>query len=112
MPKATKIYKILLIILIIIGIIKLIAFLTPFFAAGAAGASAAGAGASTATTMSSVANAVGSVIQHVGLGGFTIAGFNILGVVKKISHLKPHDAHEELKAGLSTVTDSLSQELH
>ena len=112
MPRAAKIYKILLIILIIIGIIKLIAFLIPFFAAGAAGASAAGAGASAATTMSSVANAVGGVVQHAGLGGFSLAGFNILGVVKKISHLKPHDAHEELKAGLSTVTDNLSQELH
>lgn len=105
MPRAAKIYKILLIILIIIGIIKLIVFLAPFMVAGATAASSASA------SMSTIANAVGGVIQHAGLGGFSAAGFNILGVVKKISHLKPHDAHLELKAGLSTVTDSLSQEL-
>jgi hypothetical protein len=106
MPRAAKIYKILLIILIIVGIIKLVIFLHPFIAAGTAAASSASA------SMSSVANAVGGVVQHAGLGGFTIAGFNILGVVNKISHLKPHDAHKELKAGLNTATDSLSQELH
>lgn len=106
MPRATKVYKILLVILIIIGIIKLIIFLSPFIAAGTAAAGTASA------SMSSVANAVGGVIQHVGLGGFTIAGFNILGVVSKISHLNPHDAHKELKAGLNTVTNSISQELH
>jgi len=106
MPRAAKIYKILLIILIIIGIIKLVIFLYPFIVAGA------GAAGSATASMSSVASAVGGVVQHAGLKGFAIAGFNILGMVTKISHLKPHDAHEELKAGLSTVTDSLSQELH
>lgn len=105
MPRAAKIYKILLIILIIVGIIKLLIFIYPFIAKGAVAAGSAGA------SMSSVASAVGGVVQHAGLGGFSLAGFNILGVVNKISHLKPHDAHKELKAGLSTVTDSLSQEL-
>jgi len=96
MGVATKIYKGLMLILIGIAAIKLFAFLAPFFTS-----------AMSATIASSLTNAASAA----GVKGFTLAGFNIIGLVKKVEHFK-HADHlgdhsEEINGELNTLASEL-----
>jgi hypothetical protein len=96
LPIATKIYKGLMLILIGIATIKLLAFIAPFFKASMA---------------ASIKASLLGAAQQAGISGFTLAGFNILGLTKKIQHYK-HAEHlgdhsEEINGELNSVVTEL-----
>ena len=96
MGVATKIYKGLMLILIGIAAIKLFVFVAPFF---------------TSTLSASIASSLSGAASAAGVKGFTLAGFNILGLVKKVEHFQ-HADHlgdhsEELNSELNNVATEL-----
>ena len=96
MGVATKIYKGLMLILIGIAAIKLFVFVAPFFTSAMS--------ASIATSLTGAASAAG-------VKGFTLAGFNIIGLVKKVEHFK-HAEHlgdhsEEINGELNNIATEL-----
>jgi hypothetical protein len=96
MGVATKIYKGLMLILIGIATIKLLAFAAPFF---------------KATMAASIKTSIVGAAQQAGISGFSLAGFNILGLTKKIQHYK-HAEHlgdhsEEINGELNTLASEL-----
>ena len=96
MGVATKIYKGLMLILIGIATIKLLAFAAPFF---------------KATMAASIKSSIVGAAQQAGISGFSLAGFNILGLTKKIQHYK-HAEHlgdhsEEINGELNTLASEL-----
>jgi len=96
MGVATKIYKGLMLILIGIATIKLLVFVAPFFKAAMA---------------ASIKSSILGAAQQAGISGFSLAGFNILGLTKKIQHYK-HAEHlgdhsEEINGDLNNVATEL-----
>ncbi len=96
LPIATKIYKGLMLILIGIATIKLLAFIAPFF---------------KATMASSIKSSIVGAAQQAGISGFSLAGFNVLGLTKKIAHYK-HAEHlgdhsEEINGELNNLATEL-----
>lgn len=96
MEKANKIYKVILMTLIALAAVKLIAFLGPFWSAAFA---------------KNVALSLGSAAQHAGIGGFAGAGFNVVGLINKIKHVKHDEAQHAAEEALSTAQNTLSQEV-
>ena len=96
MGTATKLYKGLMLILIGIAAIKLFAFVAPFFKASMA---------------VSIKTALLGAAKQAGVSGFSLAGFNILGMIKKVQHFK-HAEHlddhsEEINGDLNNLTTEL-----
>jgi hypothetical protein len=96
MEKANKIYKRILMVLIALAAVKLIVFLAPFWSAAFA---------------KNVALSLGAAAKHAGLGGFSVAGFNIVGLINKIKHASYDEAEHAAEEALSSAQNSLSQEL-
>jgi hypothetical protein len=96
MEKANKIYKRILMVLIALAAGKLIVFLAPFWSAAFA---------------KNVALSLGAAAKHAGLGGFSVAGFNIVGLINKIKHASYDEAEHAAEEALSSAQNSLSQEL-
>jgi len=96
-PLATKIYKGLMLILIGIAVIKLLVFVAPFF---------------QAVMAKSIVASVTAAASKAGVGGFTLAGFNVIGMTKKIEHYKdPHHLHshsEEVNSEINDVVREIS----
>lgn len=93
---ATKIYKGLMLLLIGIALIKLIAFIAPFF---------------TAMMAKSISIALFGAAKTAGVQGFALAGFNVMGLTKKVSHYK-HADHladhsEEINGELNNVVQEI-----
>ena len=95
-PTATTIYKGLMLILIGIAVIKFIAFVAPFFQAAMA---------------KSMVSAVSAAASKAGIESFALAGFNLVGMKKKIEHYKdPHHLHshsEEVNDEVNNVVQEL-----
>lgn len=93
---ATKIYKGLMLLLIGVALIKLLVFIAPFF---------------MATMAKSITTALFGAAKTAGVEGFALAGFNVLGLTKKVSHYKdPHHlkAHsEEINGELNGIVQEL-----
>lgn len=93
MSKATVVYKTLLFMFIIIGFWKLWMFIQPFY---------------TAALAPTVLISLKMVLAK---GGFTKAGFNILGLYNKIQHATHDEAKHEIENSLNLAKQSLSNEL-
>lgn len=93
LTKANVVYKILLIILILVGFWKLWIFIQPFYSAVLA------------------PKVLVSLKMALAKGGFTKAGFNVVGIYNKIQHASHDEAKHEIENSLNLAKQSLSNEL-
>jgi hypothetical protein len=93
LSKASVVYKILLIVLILVGFWKLWMFIQPFYSAALA------------------PKVLISLKMALAKGGFTKAGFNVIGIYNKIQHATHDETKHEIENSLNLAKQSLSKEL-
>jgi hypothetical protein len=96
MPKANIVYKIILTILILVAFYKLWLFIAPFYSA--------------ALAPNAIISLKGAIVTA-GLKGFSLQGFNVLGLVNKIQHATHDETKHELENAYNSAKESLSNEL-